>query len=160
MCIIYMTVPYVPISLHFEYSRTRLSQTAHAYVVTLWKVFTRVYPKVSGLAVWYKNGIWYSCLRLVAIVSLFLWVSLVRFASITVCVASKRVFIVVVYFVIGWVRKLLDTPSYILISFRHSCGEMLFKISFKNQAEQREIQWLKIIIFVLNPKTKLWNNKL
>jgi hypothetical protein len=41
-----------------------------------------------------------------------LWVSLVRFAAITLCVASQRVFIVVVYFVIDSVRKLLVTPSY------------------------------------------------
>jgi hypothetical protein len=41
-----------------------------------------------------------------------LWVSLVSFAAITLCVASYRV--VVVYFVIDSVRKLLDTasPSY------------------------------------------------
>jgi hypothetical protein len=41
-----------------------------------------------------------------------LWVSLVSFAAITLCVASQRVFIVV-YFLIDSVRKLLDTPSYI-----------------------------------------------
>jgi hypothetical protein len=40
-------------------------------------------------------------------------VSLVSFASITLCVASQRVIIVVsVYFVTDSVRKLLDTPSY------------------------------------------------
>jgi hypothetical protein len=39
-----------------------------------------------------------------------LWVSLVSFAAITLCVASQRVF--VVDFVIDSVRKLLDTPSY------------------------------------------------
>jgi hypothetical protein len=39
-----------------------------------------------------------------------LWVSLVSFAAITLCVTSQRVFIVV-YFVIDSVRKLLDTPS-------------------------------------------------
>jgi hypothetical protein len=39
-----------------------------------------------------------------------LWVSLVSFAAITLCVVSQRVFIVVVYFVINSVRKLLDTP--------------------------------------------------
>jgi hypothetical protein len=39
-------------------------------------------------------------------------VSLVSFAAITLCVASQRVFIVVVYFVIDSVRKLLDTHSY------------------------------------------------
>jgi len=37
----------------------------------------------------------------------------VSFAAITLCVASKRVFIVVVvYFVVDSVRKLLDTPLY------------------------------------------------
>jgi hypothetical protein len=41
------------------------------------------------------------------------WVSLVSFAAITLCVASQRVFIIVVYFVIDSVRKLLDTSSYI-----------------------------------------------
>jgi hypothetical protein len=41
------------------------------------------------------------------------WVSLMSFASITLYVASQRVFIVVrVYFVIDSVRNLLDTPSY------------------------------------------------
>jgi hypothetical protein len=37
----------------------------------------------------------------------------VSFAVITLCVASQRVFIVVVYFIIDSVRKLLDTPSYV-----------------------------------------------
>jgi hypothetical protein len=42
-----------------------------------------------------------------------LWVSLVSFAAITLCVASEQVFIVVsVYFVIDSVRKLLNIPSY------------------------------------------------
>jgi hypothetical protein len=36
----------------------------------------------------------------------------VGFAVITLCVASQRVFIVVVYFVIDSVRKHLDTLSY------------------------------------------------
>jgi hypothetical protein len=36
-------------------------------------------------------------------------------AAITLCVASQRVFIVVsVYFVIDSVRKLMDTPSWVL----------------------------------------------
>jgi hypothetical protein len=36
----------------------------------------------------------------------------VIFDAITLCVASKRVFVfVVIYFVIDSVRKLLDTPS-------------------------------------------------
>jgi hypothetical protein len=44
----------------------------------------------------------------------------VSFTAITFCVASKRVFIVVsVYFVIHSVRKLLDTPSYVLNEHDH-----------------------------------------
>jgi hypothetical protein len=41
-----------------------------------------------------------------------LWVSLVSFAAITLCIASQRV-LVVVYFVIDSVQKLLDTSSYL-----------------------------------------------
>jgi hypothetical protein len=44
-----------------------------------------------------------------------LWVILVSFVAVIICIASQRVFIVVVvvvYFVIDSVRKLLDTPSY------------------------------------------------
>jgi hypothetical protein len=37
----------------------------------------------------------------------------VSFVAIIICVASQRVFIFVVYFVIDSVRKLLDTHSYI-----------------------------------------------
>jgi hypothetical protein len=39
----------------------------------------------------------------------------VNFAAINLCVTSQRVFVdvVVVYFVIDSVRKLLDTPSYL-----------------------------------------------
>jgi len=40
-----------------------------------------------------------------------LWVGLVSFATIIICVAFQQVFIII-YFVIGSVRKLLDTPSY------------------------------------------------
>jgi DNA-binding transcriptional regulator WhiA len=44
----------------------------------------------------------------------------VSFSAITPCVASQRVFIiVVVYFVIDSVRKLLDTPSYMENNFTH-----------------------------------------
>jgi len=39
----------------------------------------------------------------------------VSFTTITLCVASQRVFVVVVvYFVIDSVWKLLDTPSYVM----------------------------------------------
>jgi hypothetical protein len=42
-----------------------------------------------------------------------LWVSLVSFAAITLCVASQWVFIAIVCFVIDSVRKLMDTTSYV-----------------------------------------------
>jgi hypothetical protein len=42
-----------------------------------------------------------------------LWVSLVGFAAVTLCIASQRMFIVVsVYFISNSVRKRLDTTSY------------------------------------------------
>jgi hypothetical protein len=36
----------------------------------------------------------------------------VSFATITLCLASQRLYNVAVYFVIDSVRKILDTPSY------------------------------------------------
>jgi hypothetical protein len=53
-----------------------------------------------------------------------LWISLVSFAAVTLCVASQRLFVVVSvyeYFVIDSVRKLLDTPLYLhqLINIDH-----------------------------------------
>jgi hypothetical protein len=42
----------------------------------------------------------------------------VSFAVITLCVAPQRVFIVVVYFVMDSVRKLLDTLSYFVLFFQ------------------------------------------
>jgi hypothetical protein len=66
-----------------------------------------------------------------------LCVSLGSFAAITLCVASQRVVPKVsVYFVIDSVRKLLDTPSYLILlqrsdhewirrSDRETCHETL-----------------------------------
>jgi len=52
----------------------------------------------------------------------------VSFVAITLCVASQRVIIFVVYFVIDPVRKRLDTPSYItaLSTARHWSLWLLF----------------------------------
>jgi hypothetical protein len=86
-----------------------------AVVKLTWRYrYTRVYPKVSGLAGWSKNCKWYSFLPLDAVVSLFC-VSLMNFAAITLCVSSQRVFIVAVYLVIDSVRKHLDTPPYLVV---------------------------------------------
>jgi hypothetical protein len=60
-----------------------------------------------------------------------LWVSLVSFAAITLCVASQLVFIVVsVYLVIDSVRKLLVTPSYLILNFTTLIiyGEVVYKL--------------------------------
>jgi hypothetical protein len=43
-----------------------------------------------------------------------------RFAAITIYVASQGVFIIVVYFVIDSVRKLLDMPSYVFEFFLYT----------------------------------------
>jgi hypothetical protein len=67
-----------------------------------------------------------------------LWVSLVRFAAITVCVVSQQVFIIVViYFLINSDRKLLGTPTYkcILLPFSHvSFHSMFINWSYKSVA--------------------------
>jgi hypothetical protein len=48
-----------------------------------------------------------------------LWISLVSFATITLCVASQQVFIVVsLYFIIDSVWKLLGVPSYMPSVFK------------------------------------------
>jgi hypothetical protein len=53
-----------------------------------------------------------------------LWVSLVSFASITLYVASQRVFVALsFYFFIDSVRKLFDTRSYIL-----NCSTVVFQM--------------------------------
>jgi hypothetical protein len=49
----------------------------------------------------------------------------VSFAAIILCVASQRVFViaafvVVVYFVIDSFRKILDTPSYVIMKIQMS----------------------------------------
>jgi hypothetical protein len=59
-----------------------------------------------------------------------LWVNLVSFAAIPLCVASQRMFIVVIYFVTDSVRKLLDTPSYVFMYKRkmlliHHCSHII-----------------------------------
>jgi hypothetical protein len=49
-----------------------------------------------------------------------LWVSLVSFTVLTLCVASQRVFIAI-YFFINSVRKLLYTPSHI-VNVKDTCN--------------------------------------
>jgi hypothetical protein len=63
----------------------------------------------------------------------------VSFAAITLCVASQCVF-VVVYFVIDSVRKLLDTPSYYIITLCLPSG---------CYAEENAIQIFEVVNFLL-----------
>jgi len=58
----------------------------------------KVYSKVSGLAAWSENCKWYSSLPLAAVVSLFVSQSS-EFCTMTLCVASQRVFIVGLLFI-------------------------------------------------------------
>jgi hypothetical protein len=58
-----------------------------------------------------------------------LWVSLLSFAAITLRDASQRVFVVVVvivYFVIDSVRKLLDTPPYLVKRINYEAPHYAF----------------------------------
>jgi hypothetical protein len=61
-----------------------------------------------------------------------LWASLVSFAAITLCVASQRVFIFVLYFVIDSVRKLLDIPLYSIIIFSSTPKSFPFRFTDQN----------------------------
>jgi len=92
-----------------------LSKFEALQIQRCWLFFrsTRVYPKVTGLAAWSDNCKWYSSVPTRCSYIAILWVSLVSFAVITRCVVSQRVFIIVVYFIIDSVRKLLDIPPYV-----------------------------------------------
>jgi len=83
-----------------------------------------------------------------------LWVSLASFAAIILCVASQRVFIVVVYFVIGSIRKLLDTPSYVMACFYASvtlfshlrCILCIFRIIFCEEELCSVADWAQDVL--------------
>jgi hypothetical protein len=60
----------------------------------------------------------------------------VSFAAITLYIASQRVFIVVVvYFVIDSVRKLLDIPSYFFKVPTNSVGKYSYMLAFKTRLQ-------------------------
>jgi hypothetical protein len=87
-------------------------------------VYVQAVPIIRGRIQIFRTGRLERELQIVQLIATMcnfiaiLWVSLVSFATITLCVASQRVFIVVVvlvlviYLFINSVRKLLDTPSY------------------------------------------------
>jgi hypothetical protein len=78
-----------------------------------------------------------------------LWVSLASFAAVTISVAPQRVFIVVrVYFVIHSVRKLLDTPSYIVIK------KIVAKLGFVTSKEE-----LACVIALITSNLAHWWHK-
>jgi hypothetical protein len=62
----------------------------------------------------------------------------VGFAAVILCVASQRVFIVLVYFVIDSVRNLLDIPSYIIMC-TWECGNVARRRETKT-AQNRNVQ--------------------
>jgi hypothetical protein len=60
----------------------------------------------------------------------------VSFAAITLCVASQRVFVVVsIYFFIGSVRKLLESPSYVKIC----CTMITFSFTGREEHKRNEL---------------------
>jgi len=52
----------------------------------------------------------------------------VSFATITLCIASQRVFVVVVYFIINSVQKLLHAHSYMFIYTEQSSKKQISTI--------------------------------
>jgi hypothetical protein len=71
-----------------------------------------------------------------------LYVSIVCFAAITVCVASQRVFIgVVVCIVMDEVRKLLDTPSHVKDIHGHVPIRIMSRTCSNSQG------WISILMF-------------
>jgi hypothetical protein len=90
-----------------------------------------------------------------------LWVSLVSFAAIILYVASQRVFIVVsVYFVINSVRKLFDSPSYVILTSWRKCLVLSFavRITFRGREEEHQTAscrltyWSKSMATVMTPR--------
>jgi hypothetical protein len=117
-------------------------------------LYTRVNPNVSGLAGCLERELQMLQLSATSCSCIaILWVSLASFAAITLCVASQRVFIVVVHFVIDSVRKLLVTPSWFtavlqnfaefcLKSYRHS--EMLCALGkWKGKALDTQVVYVQ-----------------
>jgi hypothetical protein len=69
-------LPLVKVCQLFEQKDNRLSIGRFIYIkeeptANRFDTYTRVYPKVSGLAAWSENCKWYSSLPLGAVVSLF-----------------------------------------------------------------------------------------
>jgi len=69
-----------------------------------------------------------------------LLVSLVSFATITLCVATRRVFIAVsVHFVIDSVRKILGTPSYVRLYCSLSRSHTIIEV-LQNSSENESVE--------------------
>jgi hypothetical protein len=104
----------LPLCLHLPHYNFR----------TDWQVIMK-FPVYEGITKSFRTGRLEQELKMIQLCAIrcscivILWVILVSFAAITLCVASQRVFIVVVYFVTDSVRKLSDTASY----FAKSCHE-------------------------------------
>jgi hypothetical protein len=90
-----------------------------------------------------------------------LWVSLVIFAVITLCIAFQRVFFCC-YFVIDSVRKLLDITSYIQIKFSTLHYSNTLRLCVNRYAECQRKNFVTLFIAKLNIHlcTLLWNSYL
>jgi hypothetical protein len=94
-----------------ELTPTRLSSELKCLLWTVESVYEGVSKSFrTGWLEWELQMIELSATRCSC--TAILWVSLMSFDAITLCVASERVFIISVYFIIDSVRKLLDTSSY------------------------------------------------
>jgi hypothetical protein len=80
----------------------------------------------------------------------------VRFVATTLCVAYQRVFIVVVYFVVDSVRKLLDNPRTTCSIFpRMFCDTRVWLCVLSIGASQHAFLWFKQLQKIaVNSKTR------
>jgi len=99
----------------------------------------------------------------------------VSFATITLCVASQQVYVVLVYFVIDSVWKLLETPLYSYIAdkkrspililwmkchHQSSLQEEQVKEALKEAPRRKPLVWMEYcLIYVGTENLKKWRSK-
>jgi hypothetical protein len=130
-------------------------------VLHVLRINKTVYPQVSGLAAWSENCKWHSSVTRCSCIAT-LWVSLVSFVAITLCVVSQRVFIFV--FVISLTTQsgnfwiLPCTRRYSSLSRCSSVSTVTRLRAGRPDFDSLQGQWF--FLFVTAPKLALLTNRL